>query len=121
MKTNDGVPLVRERSRVQSSLAAPLHHCDLFDLLELTGVKDDGASDAKCANAKETCRVERGESGALTPLEITHFWARVSVGKNFECWSWTDQKNPKGYGRSHGTMAHRITGLRMEGKDVLRL
>lgn len=44
----------------------------------------------------------------LSPIEIAQFWSRVDAGPAFQCWEWKGAKNATGYGRCHGTGAHRV-------------
>lgn len=44
----------------------------------------------------------------LPPIEVAKFWSRVDCGPDFQCWPWNGAKNAKGYGRCHGTVAHRL-------------
>jgi hypothetical protein len=44
----------------------------------------------------------------LTPIMVALFWARVEAPSEFQCWTWTGRKGAFGYGRCHGTMAHKI-------------
>lgn len=37
-----------------------------------------------------------------------HFWAKVSIPSEFQCWEWTGRKSSAGYGKmTDETMAHR--------------
>lgn len=51
----------------------------------------------------------------FSPITLAHFWGRVSVGPDAQCWNWTGKHNDKGYGRFGDTMAHRVAYSLVKG------
>lgn len=43
----------------------------------------------------------------LSPIDIAHFWQKVTPGFDFECWPWRGNGAPH-YGRFRGEMAHKV-------------
>lgn len=117
-------PLVMERSRVQSSLAAPANPNEINAVTE----RKRGPSRHNSANVSGTRHSGSGKTrGAtrafetkpladLSPLATARFWTKVQGGKPGECWPWAGVRTEKGYGRFAQTiMAHRMAYYLVKG------
>lgn len=54
----------------------------------------------------------------LSPRDWAWFWSRVDIKSDARCWEWHGRKNPAGYGRYDGQMAHRLALLWFTGRLV---
>lgn len=104
---------------------------------DLSGLEKSGKSDRPevhqnqraVSSAVERSRHMREVVGStptpptnLRPIEIAHFWAKVEIGLDFECWPWRGPLSPNGYGRYRKTGAHRVSYALIKGPvpdDVL--
>jgi hypothetical protein len=126
-------PLVMERSRVQSSLAAPASPNEINEIADSqrwpSRHNSANVSGTRRGNTGKTRGLARSfatkELSALSPIETARFWTKVRGGKPNECWPWTARKNEKGYGRFAQTIAahrmayHLIKGPIPDGQIVL--
>jgi hypothetical protein len=79
---------------------------------DINNINDLGGIDFLVETTEGICQ---GKSLALSPMDIARFWGKVQVGQDFECWPWTGRTDDKGYGRAHGTRAHRIACALVHG------